>query len=132
MSGVYGTFLEHFAELNERCDAWNKEDASDKFQIVAVYMPTSGSGIKRRKYTSGNTGLDVTESDQLYVLDTWSKQLREGTYIRRLEHPEFIMRLVNEVPYEKAAGYHVWEIERVTGATIDKTEGLKVKEGYFA
>ena len=132
MSGVYGTFLEHFAELNEKCDAWNKEDASDKFQIVAVYIPTSGSGIKRRKYTSGNTGLDVTESDQLYVTDFWNKQLREGTYIRRLEHPEFIMRLVNEVPYEKAAGYHVWEIERVTGATIDKQEGLKVKEGYFA
>ena len=132
MSGVYGTFLEHFSELNEACDAWNKADASDKFQIVAVYMPTSGSGIKRRKYTSGNTGLDVTESDQLYVLDIWSKQLREGTYIRRLEHPEFIMRLVNEVPYEKAAGYHVWTIERVTGATIDKTEDLKVKEPYFA
>lgn len=132
MSGIYGTFLEHFAELNEPCDAWNKKDASDKFQIVAVYIPTSGSGIKRRKYTSGNTGLDVTESDQLYVLDIWSKQLREGTYIRRLEHPEFIMRLVNEVPYDKAAGYHVWTIERVTGATIDKTEGLKVREGYFA
>lgn len=132
MGGIYGTFLEHFAELNERCEAWNKEDASDKFEIVAVYMPTSGSGIKRRKYTSGNTGLDVTESDQLYVTDFWCKQLREGTYIRRLKHPEFIMRLVNEVPYEKAAGYHVWEIERVTGATIDKTEDLKVKEPRFA
>lgn len=132
MSGVYGTFLEHFTELNEACDAWNKEDASDKFQITAVYMPTSGSGIKRRKFTSGNTGLDVTESDQLYVLDIWNKQLREGTYIRRLDHPEFIMRLVNEVPYDKVAGYHVWTIERVTGATIDKTEDLKVKEGYFA
>lgn len=132
MSGIYGTFLEHFTELNETCDAWNKEDASDKFQIAAVYMPTSGSGIKRRKYTSGNTGLDVTESDQLYVTDFWNEQLREGTYIRRHDHPEFIMRLVNEVPYEKSAGYHVWEIERVTGATIDKTEELTVKEGYFA
>lgn len=132
MGGIYGTFLEHFSELNEKCDAWNKEDASDKFQIIAVYMPTSGSGIKRRKYTSGNTGLDVNESDQLYVTDVWSKQLREGTYIRRLDHPAFIMRLTNEVPYEKAAGYHVWNIERVTGATIDKTEGLKVKEPYFA
>lgn len=132
MSGIYGTFLEHFVELNEACDAWNRPDASDKFQIVAVYMPTSGSGIKRRKYTSGNTGLDVTEADQLYVTDFWNTQLKEGTYIRRLDHPEYIMRLVNEVPYEKAAGYHVWEIERVTGATIDKTEDLKVKEGYFA
>lgn len=132
MSGVYGTFLEHFAELNEPFDCWNKDDASDKFQIAAVYMPTSGSGIKRRKYTSGNTGLDVTESDQLYVTDSWSKQLKEGTYIRRLAHPEFIMRLVKEVPYEKAAGYHIWDIERVTGATIDKQEELKVKEGRFA
>lgn len=132
MSGIYGTFLEHFTELNESCDAWNEEDASDRFQIAAVYMPTSGSGIKRRKYTSGNTGLDVTESDQLYVTDIWNKQLREGTYIRRLSHPDFILRLVNEVSYDKAAGYHVWEIERVTGATIDKKEDLKVKEPYFA
>ena len=132
MGGVYGTFLEHFAELNEAFDAWNTEDASDKFQFVAVYMPTSGSGIKRRKYTSGNTGLDVTEADQLYVIDVWCKQLKEGTYVRRLAEPEHIMRLVNEVPYDKAAGYHVWNIERVTGATIDKQEPLPVKEGYFA
>lgn len=132
MQGVYGTFLEHFSELNEQCDAWNKEDASDNFTIIAVYMPTKGSGIKRRKYTSGNTGLDITESDQLYVADTWNNKLHEGTYIRRLGHPEFIMRLVSEVPYDKSAGYHVWNIERVTGTTIDKSEDLEVKEGYFA
>lgn len=132
MSGIYGTFLEHFVELNEVCNVWYEEDASDEFQITAVFMPTKGSGIKRRKYTSGNTGLDTTESDQLYVTDFWNTKLREGAYIRRIEHPEFILRLVSEVPYEKAAGYHVWDIERVTGTTIDKQEKLEVKEGYFA
>ena len=132
MSGVYGDFLEVFPELREACECWNKEDASDKFTIAAVYMPTAGSGIKRRKYTSGNTGLDVTESDQLYVTCAWDKQLKVGTYVRRLSGPEYVMRLTNDVGYEKAAGYHVFEIERVTGATIDKTEDLQVKEGYFA
>ena len=131
MIGVYGTFVEHFAELNERCDCWNKEDASDKWTIAAIYMPTEGSGIKRRKYTSGNTGLDITESDEFYVSCNQDKDLKEGTYIRRLDHPEYIMRLTKDVGYEKAAGYHVFTIERVTGTTIDKQEPLKVKGAVF-
>ena len=132
MSGVYGTFVEHFTELNEPCECWNKEDASDKWTIVAIYMPTEGSGIKRRKYTSGNTGLDITESDEFYVSCRYDKDLREGTYIRRIQHPDYVYRLTKDVGYEKAAGYHVFTIERVTGTTIDKQEPLKVKEGYFA
>ena len=59
MSGVYGDFLENFLELREPFDVWDKEDASDIRQVIAVYMPNEGGGIKRRKYTSGNTGLDI-------------------------------------------------------------------------
>ena len=132
MSGVYGDFVECFPELREVCDVWNTEDASDIQPIIAVYMPTEGGGIKRRKYTSGNTGLDIVENDELYVEYAYDHLCKEGTYVRRRDKPQWIMRLTKDVGYEKAAGYHVFRIERVTGATIDKTEELRVKEGYFA
>lgn len=132
MSGVYGDFAEVFPELRERCTVWNKEDASDASDIIAIYMPNEGGGIKRRKYTSGNTGLDIVESDDFYVECRFDKVCKVGTYVRRKDHPEWVMRLTNDIGYEKAAGYHLFKIERVTGATIDKTEDLKVKEGYFA
>ena len=132
MSGVYGDFIEVFPELREEFDVWDKEDASDIKRIIAVYMPNEGGGIKRRKYTSGNTGLDITNADEFYVTCTYDKDVKVGTYVRQLSDPRFVMRLTHDVGYDKAAGYHVYEIEWVTGANIDKTEDLVVKEGYFA
>lgn len=132
MSGAYGDFIEVFPELRESFDAWDKEDASDKRQVIAVYMPNEGGGIKRRKYTSGNTGLDITNSDEFYIDNINGTKVKVGTYIRRLSEPQNVLRLTHDVGYDKAAGYHIYTIELVTGATIDKTEGLKVKEGYFA
>ena len=132
MSGVYGDFVENFLELREVFDVWDKEDASDKRQVIAVYMPNEGGGIKRRKYTSGNTGLDITNSDEFYITCVFDDKVRVGTYVRSVAKPKEVMRLTHDVGYEKAAGYHVYTIELVTGANIDKTENLKVKEGYFA
>lgn len=132
MSGVYGDFIEVFPELREAFDAWDKDDASDKRQVIAVYMPNEGGGIKRRKYTSGNTGLDITNSDEFYIDNINGQKVKVGTYIRRLSEPQNVLRLTHDVGYDKAAGYHIYTIELVTGATIDKTEDLKVKEPYFA
>lgn len=132
MSGVYGDFIEVFPELREPFEAWDKEDASDKRQVIAVYMPNEGGGIKRRKYTSGNTGLDITNSDEFYIDNINGAQVKVGTYIRQLSAPQYVLRLTHDVGYDKAAGYHIYVIERVTGANIDKTEDLKIKEGYFA
>ena len=132
MSGVYGDFIETFPELREPFEVWDKEDASDKRKVIAVYMPNEGGGIKRRKYTSGNTGLDITNSDELYIDNINGKKVQVGTYVRRLSEPQNVLRLTHDVGYDKAAGYHIYTIELVTGATIDKTEDLKVKEPYFA
>lgn len=131
MSGVYGDFIEVFPELREPFDVWDKEDASDKRQVIAVYMPNEGGGIKRRKYTSGNTGLDITNSDEFYIDNINGQKVQVGTYVRRLSEPQYVLRLSHDVGYDKAAGYHIYAIERVTGATIDKTEDLQVKEGRF-
>lgn len=132
MSGVYGDFVENFLELREVFDVWNEEDASDKKQVIAVYMPNEGDGLKRRKYTSGNTGIDITNSDEFYITCTFDDMVRVGTYVRSVARPKDVMRLTHDIGYEKAAGYHVYTIELVTGANIDKTEDLKVKEGRFA
>lgn len=132
MSGVYGDFVEVFPELREQFDVWDKEDASDKRSVVAIYMPNEGGGIKRRKYTSGNTGFDITNSDEFYIDNINGQKVQIGTYVRRLSEPQYVLRLTHDVGYDKAAGYHIYVIERVTGANIDKTEDLKVKEPYFA
>lgn len=132
MSGVYGDFIEVFPELREPFEAWDKEDASDKRTVIAVYMPNKGGGLKRRKYTSANTAHDITDEDEFYIDNIQGTKVRVGTYIRQLSDPQYVLRLTHDVGYDKAAGYHVYVIERVTGATIDKQEELQVKEGYFA
>ena len=130
MSGIYGTFYENFLELQELFEVWDKEDASDMRKIVAIYMPDGGDGIKRRKYTSGNTGLDITESENFYISSRFADQVNIGSYVRGKD--KVLRRLTQRTPYDKAAGYQVYIIERVTGATKDKSQSLGAKEGYFA
>ena len=130
MAGVYGSFYECFPELQERFDVWTNPDKSDIRSIVAIFMPNQGSVIKRRKYTSGNTALDIQDSDELYVSIAFGKRIREGDYIQG--NDGILRRLTGLVPYDKAAGYRIYTVERVTGATAEKTEELKVKEARFA
>ena len=132
MSGVYGDFIENFLELREVFNVWDKEDASDIRQVIAVYMPNAGGGIKRRKFTSGNTGHDITNEDEFYIACEYDNCVQVGTYVRQTSDPRYVLRLTHDIGYDKAAGYHVYTIERVTGANIDKTEDLEVKEPYFA
>ena len=128
---VYGNSLSAFPELKERLKVWTKEDRSDERSIVAVYMTTEGGGVKRRKYTSGNTSLDIVDSDDLYVDHRYKNLINVGDYFQRKDD-SFIYRIINRKPYDIAAGYLWFDVERVTGATPDKNEALPVKEGYFA
>lgn len=131
MGGVYGDFLEYFQELYELHEVWTKEDRSDVRRITAVYIPDKGAGIKRRKYTSGNTALDLQDTDLIYVSASFKDKIAVGDYVQKVGDPYF-MRVINDVPYIKAAGYMVFAVDRVTGATPDKDEPLGVKEGRFA
>ena len=70
------------------------------------------------------------KNTSLAVLEYWNKKKQD-------KKPMTIISLFSgcgglDLGFEKAAGYHVFTIERVTGTTIDKQEPLKVKEGYFA
>lgn len=131
MSGVYGDFVAVFPELHETLSVWTLEDKSDMRKIRGVYMPTKGDGIKRRKYTSGNTGLDITETDALYVNKIYRDKVHVGDYVYR-ENETIMMRLTGTVAYDKAGDYLLFTIEKVTGSTADKNQELKVKEAYFA
>lgn len=131
MPGVYGTFIEEFSELLEPFHVWTKNDRSDLRHVKAILMPNKGSGIKRRKYTSGNTALDITSSDDFYISRKYDDRVKVGDYISKI-HDNITMRLVSEVPYDKAAGYRIYTIEVVTGSTPDKDEKLVVKEAYIA
>ena len=131
MDGVYGSFYEEFPELVERFHIWTAEDRSDKRLITGIYIPTKGSGIKRRKYTSGNTALDITDVDEIYISRKYDGQVKEGDYIQKI-NDNLIMRITNSVPYDKAAGYRVYKVELVTGTTPDKNQPLNVKEATFA
>lgn len=131
MGGVYGSFYEEFPELVERFHVWTAEDRSDERLITGIYIPTKGSGIKRRKYTSGNTALDITDVDEIYISRKYDGQVKEGDYIQKISD-NLIMRITNNVPYDKAAGYRVYKVELVTGTTYDKDQPLKVKEATFA
>ena len=131
MGGVYGSFYEEFPELVERFHVWTAEDRSDERLITGIYIPTKGSGIKRRKYTSGNTALDITDVDEIYISRKYDGQVKEGDYIQKIRD-NLIMRVTNNVPYDRAAGYRVYKVELVTGTTYDKDQPLKVKEATFA
>ena len=129
--GVYGNFLTPFPELKERLTVWTLDDRSDERTIIGIYMTTGGGGIKRKKYTSGNTSLDIQDSDELYVSHKYDDKIKVGDYFLRGKDSR-IYRVINEKPYDMAAGYHWFDVERVTGATPDKNVPLPVKEGYFA
>lgn len=131
MNGVYGSFIENFPELYESFIVWTKEDKSDVRTVRGIYMPSDGDTIKRRKYTSGNTALDIKEVDEFYISRKYDNYVKTGDYIQKVKD-NIIRRLTGVVPYDKAAGYRIYVVERVTGTTTDKNEELSIKEATFA
>lgn len=127
---VYGDFISCFPELHEYIELWSKEDKSDMRKISVVYIPQKGSHIKRRKYTSGNTSLDIVDQDVIYVHNRFLGQISVGDYFYR--NSKIIWRVTGELPYDKAGDFIVFSIETVTGATPDQQGTLPVKEAYFA
>lgn len=126
---VYGDFLACFPELQENASIWTEDDKSDLRTIPIVYIPDKGSKIKRRKFTSGNTALDVEDDDYIYVHNSFSSQISEGDYFCRAD--KIIWRVTGKVDYSLPADFLCYAIEKVTGATCEQQEKLVIKEGYF-
>lgn len=126
---VYGDFLSCFPELQEQITVWTKEDKSDSRGIPVVYIPDRGSKIKRRKFTSGNTALDIEDDDYLYVHSSFISQISEGDYFHRAD--KIIWRVTGRVDYSLPADFICYAVEKVSGATSEQQEPLVIKEGRF-
>lgn len=126
---VYGTFIEHFSELIE--PIYVMEGNVIVKTITGIYMPLEGSSLRRRKYTSGNTALDVQEENEIYLHSMYGKYIKEGTLLKVYSRPEYFLRVVSEVPFDTIGGFQVHRVQRVTGSTPDKQEKLNVKEPRF-
>lgn len=126
---IYGDFLVCFPELQEIASVWTKEDRADLRAVPIVYIPDRGSSIKRRKFTSGNTALDIEDDDYIYVHDSHKSQISEGDYFCRAD--KIIWRVSGKVDYSLPADYLCYAIVKVTGATYEQTDRLEVKEGRF-
>lgn len=126
---VYGTFIEHFSELIE--PIYIMEGDVIVKTITGIYMPIAGSSLKRRKYTSGNTALDVQEENEIYLHSMYSPYIKEGTLLKVYSRPEYFLRVVSDVPFDTIGGFQIHKVQRVTGSTPDKNEKLNVKEPRF-
>lgn len=129
--GVYGNLLTHFPELYRRIEVWTNPDKADKRTVVGVYLPSKGDKLKRWKFSSRGTAIDISSDDVLFVLSRYRDKVREGDYFYEPDQQR-IMRVMGEQDFSHPGGFIVFTVERVTGATVDQQDRLEVKEAYFA
>lgn len=131
MSGVYGNMLAAFPELLRTITVWTAEDKSDERTIRAVFLPTRGDRLEYQKYSSRGKAIQYYEDDHLFVSYAQRKKVDIGDFFYEPEG-KYIHRIVGEMNLTFAGGYSCFVTERVTGATTDQQEELKVKEATFA
>ena len=135
--GVYGNFLSAFPELYREIQVWTKWDKSDIRSITGVYLPTKGDRLKRMNFSNkagfsdySSTAVDYIDDDELFVSQTFKDKVAIGDYFYDPDEHD-IHRIVAEVDYTHPGSFKVFTTERVTGATVDQTEKLVVKEPTF-
>lgn len=130
MSGVYGSFVECFPEITRTYDMWNDKD--EQWTIRAMYIPAKGESIVRKKLTAGNTALDIADDDLIFVVQKYEHMVHEGDYFRRHGSNAVMQRVVKDLGYSLAGGYHIYSVQRVGGSRPDQTDSLGVKDGTYA
>lgn len=128
---AYGAFITAFPELMQTVTVWTEYDRSDKRQIRVLYVPSKGDVIKRRKYTSGNTLLDIQGDDVILVHTRYTKEIKIGDYVL-FPDDDTPYRITAPRNYSNAADFRMYGIQRLTGADDTQQERLEVKEPYFA
>ncbi len=135
--GVYGNFLSAFPELTRKIQVWTKQDKSDIRTIAGVYLPTKGDKLKRWQYSkaqglgrAGGSAIDYSDDDILYVDSRWCDRIAVGDYLGDPDGKD-IHRVMGERDFAHAGGFKVFATERLTGATVEDTEELKIKDADF-
>lgn len=135
--GIYGNFLSAFPELSRKVHVWTNKDKSDIRTIVAVYMPTKGNKLKRWQFSkaqglgrAGGSAIDYSDDDIMYVSAKYTGLISVGDYI---DDPDgkTIHRVMGERDFAHSGGFKVFSTERLTGATAEDTEELKIKDAQF-
>lgn len=129
--GVYGNLLAAFPELMRTIRIWTKADQSDIRAIRGIYMPTRGDRLSAQKYTSRGKAIQYFEDDCLFVSRYYISKVDIGDYFYEPEEGH-ITRIVGKASWQFEGAFTRFITERVTGATVDKQEPLKVKEAQFA
>lgn len=128
---VYGGFLTAFPELMRTIEVFTKEDKSDLRHIRGVYMPTRGDKLDRQKFTSRGKAVQYFEDDCLFVSWTYKDVVDIGDYFYE-PIEKHLSRIVGRADWSFEGGFIRFVTERVTGANVDTTERLEVKEAQFA
>lgn len=128
---VYGGFLTAFPELMRTIEVFTKEDKSDLRHIRGVYMPTRGDKLDRQKFTSRGKAIQYFEDDCLFVSWTYKDVVDIGDYFYE-PIEKHLSRIVGRADWSFEGGFIRFVTERVTGANVDTTERLEVKEAQFA
>lgn len=128
---VYGGFLTAFPELMRTIEVFTKEDKSDLRRIRGVYMPTRGDSLKSQKFTNRGKAVQYFEDDCLFVSWTYKDVVDVGDYFYE-PNSGYLNRIVGRADWSFEGGFMRFITERVTGASVDNTETLEVKEAQFA
>lgn len=130
--GVYGNFLSAFPELVRTISVFTNPDKSDMRKVRAIFMPTRGDRLDRQKYTSRGKAIQYFEDDCLYVPVQQKDKVHIGDCFYSPDEPDVLHKLVGKADWLFEGGFVRYTTERITGATVDQTEELKVKEAQFA
>ena len=128
---VYGGFLTAFPELMRTIEVFTQEDKSDSRRIRGVYMPTRGDKLDRQKFTSRGKAIQYFEDDCLFVSWTYKDVVSIGDYFYSPQDKS-LQKIVGRADWSFEGGFLRFVTERVTGASVDTTERLEVKEAQFA
>lgn len=126
---VYGNFLSAFPELFRKISVFTKADKSDMRVIRGVYMPTKGDALVRQKLTNRGKALQYFGNDCLFVGRHWKDKVSVGDYFYAPD--DTLCRIVGMSEWQFEGSFTRFLTEKVSGASVDHTEELKVKEAQF-
>jgi hypothetical protein len=139
MGGIYGGFLEAFAELYRRIKFYeqeNMETAGYKNRkevgtFIVIFQSDRGNGFSgpagRLSYNALWKTLDTTNHDYMFSV----KKIPIGTFFHHPERDNQVYRLAREFGFNAEGGFYEWGIERVTGDTGEHVDKLSKKVGVY-
>jgi hypothetical protein len=139
MGGVYGSFIEFFPELFEKCVTYTQvpletagyKGRKDGKTYRVIYQSDGESGLTgpagRLSYHSQWRTIDMANNDIM-----WSrKEIPVGVFFIHPRKEKAVYRVVKQLDFSKEGGYYEWGIQRVTGDNGNQTGRLSINKGIY-